>query len=66
MRKIHRELTKTEYKMLTHMSYQEQHDWLFPDGVPQIWQCGYGYYGHELVKRDNGYFAVFSIGESCD
>ena len=66
MRHIHRELTKDEYIKLLKMTYQEQHDWLFPDGIPVAWKCGYGYYGHKIKKIKEHYCATFTIGDSCD
>ena len=66
MTTVYRELEKEEYDRITKLSYQEQHDALFPNGVPIAWACGYGYYGHGFVISDGKHFATFSIGDSCD
>lgn len=66
MKYIKREIEKDKYESIKNMSYKEQHSALFPKGVPVQWELGYGYYGHSLKEEDGKYFAVFTIGNSCD
>ena len=66
MEKIRREITEERYKELEAMSYKDQHDALFPDGLPFDWEYGYGYYGHTLLKVGDKYMVQFKIGSSCD
>lgn len=66
MRIIKHEISKGEYERLQQMSYQKQQTHLFPDGVPVMWECGYGYYGHKLVKSGDEYWVEFTLGSSCD
>lgn len=61
-----REITEERYKELEAMSYSEQHDALFPDGLPADWEYGYGYYGHALLKVGDKYMVQLKIGSSCD
>lgn len=61
-----REITEEKYKELDAMSYKDQHDALFPDGLPADWEYGYGYYGHALVRSEGKCFVQFKIGSSCD
>lgn len=28
--------------------------------------CGYGVYGAEVVKKDDGYYLLYTLGSSCD
>lgn len=63
---IRREITEERYNELEAMSHKEQHDALFPDGLPADWEYGYGYYGHALLKVGNKYMVQFKIGSSCD
>lgn len=60
------EITKEEYERLQSMSYAEQHDALFPDGLPEAWEFGYGYYGHRIYESGGKYYKAFKIGSSCD
>ena len=66
MQRIKRMLTKEEFETLDQMTYAKQHEHLFPDGVPMLWECGYGYYGHKLVTDGKEYWVEFLIGNSCD
>ena len=66
MQKIRRSLTNEEYNKLCDMSKKEQHDYLFPSGVPVQWACGYGYYGHSIATNGHEFWAEFTIGDSCD
>ena len=66
MQKVREEITKEQFEKLQAMSYAEQHDELFPNGVPESWAMGYGYYGHLLIEKDGKYYAVYKIGSSCD
>ena len=66
MERIRREITEERYKELEAMSYKDQHDALFPDGLPFEWEYGYGYYGHALVHVGEKYMVQFKIGSSCD
>lgn len=66
MRTVKHKISKERYGALQQMSYQEQHTNLFPDGVPVIWECGDGYYGHKLVQSGNKYWVEFTLGSSCD
>lgn len=59
-------ITEARYKELEAMSYKEQHDALFPNGVPEHWAMGYGYYGHRLVQKGDQYMVQYKIGSSCD
>ena len=59
-------ITEARYKELEAMSYKEQHASLFPNGVPEPWANGYGYYGHALVKVRDNYMVQYKIGSSCD
>ena len=36
------------------------------DKIPISWECGYGYYGTDLVKKDDKYFIYHTLGSSCD
>lgn len=66
MTHIKRELTKEKYDQLTSMPYKDREKALFPDGIPDAWAMGYGYYGHEFAQKDGKYYVVFRIGDSCD
>ena len=66
MRTVKHEITKEQYDKLKDMSYQKQHNHIFSAGVPVIWECGYGYYGHKLVKSGDNYWVEFTLGNSCD
>lgn len=66
MQDIKREITEEEYRTLIDKNYNEQHEALFPDGVPMTWSAGYGYYGHRLAEIGGKFFAIFSLGNSCD
>ena len=66
MQKIRRQLTQEQYEMLCKMTHQEQYDWLWPDGIPVAWACGYGYYGHVIATDGQQFWAEFTIGDSCD
>ncbi len=66
MQTITEEITKEKFEKLQAMSYDEQHAELFPNGVPDSWAYGYGYYGHSLIERDGKYYAAFKIGSSCE
>lgn len=59
-------ITEARYKELEAMSYKEQHDALFPNGLPAHWEYGYGYYGHALFKEGDQYMVQYKIGSSCD
>ena len=66
MQKIRRQLTAEEYNALCKMTYIEREEWLFPDGVPVAWACGYGYYGHVIATDGKEFWAEFTLGSSCD
>ena len=66
MREVEREITKEEYDRIKNLSYREQHDAIWPKGVPAQLSMGYGYYGHRLSVHDGKCYAVYSIGSSCD
>ena len=66
MKTVKHKLSQEEYEKLKQMPYPEQHTHLFPDGVPVMWECGYGYYGHKLVRNEEGYWVEFTLGSSCD
>lgn len=66
MKTVKHEITKEQYDKLKDMSYQKQHIHLFPEGVPVMWECGYGYYGHKLVHSGDEYWVEFTLGSSCD
>lgn len=66
MQTIKQELSKEDYNKLKQMTYMQQHDFLFPDGVPVVWECGYGYYGHSIWTDGKECWAEFKIGKSCD
>lgn len=66
MKSVKREITKEEYDSLSKKNYGEQHSALFPDGVPDAWEYGYGYYGHSIREENGKYYAVFEIGSSCE
>ena len=68
MQTIKRELTEEEYIMLTELPYAKREEYLFPDGIPQQWVAGYGYYGHHLRRNPakNEYVVLFRLGDSCD
>ena len=66
MRYVKEEITKERYNSLKNMTYNEQHKELFPNGVPDAWEYGYGYYGHSLREENSEYFVVFKIGSSCE
>lgn len=66
MQKITDEISKEEYDKLQHMDYERQHEELFPNGVPDAWEYGYGYYGHSVYEKDGKFYVAFKIGNSCD
>lgn len=66
MKKVTREISKEEFNRLQKLNHSEQERELFPDGIPDAWRWGYGYYGHRLVESDDKYYAEFTIGNSCD
>ena len=66
MRTVKHKISKERYEALQQMSYSKQHIHLFPDGVPVMWECGYGYYGHKLVQNNEGYWVEFTLGDTCD
>lgn len=66
MQCVKREITKEEYLELQKLSHKDQEKRLFPNGIPEQWQCGYGYYGHGFIIRDGKYYAVFSLGSTMD
>lgn len=66
MNTINNEITEARYKELEAMSYSEQHSALFPNGVPDSWEYGYGYYGHSIFERNGKYYVQFKIGNSCE
>lgn len=66
MEKLKTEISKEEYERLQNMSYADQHAALFPDGLPEAWEFGYGYYGHSVYESGGKYYRVFKIGSSCD
>jgi hypothetical protein len=63
---IRRDITEERYKELEEMTYAEQRQSLFPDGLPEDWEYGYGYYGHALIQVGDKYMVQFKIGSSCD
>lgn len=66
MQRLTYEITKEQYNKLQTMSYEEQRAELFPDGIPDSWRYGYGYYGHILSEVGGRYYVTHKIGESCD
>ncbi len=66
MQCVKREITKEEYLELQKLSRKDQEKRLFPNGIPEPWTCGYGYYGHGFIIRDGKYYAVFSLGSTMD
>lgn len=66
METITDKITEARYKELEAMTYEEQHASLFPNGVPDAWSKGYGYYGHALISKGRMYFVQYKIGSSCD
>ena len=66
METITDKITEARYKELEAMTYEEQHASLFPNGIPETWANGYGYYGHALISTGQKYFVQYKIGSSCD
>lgn len=60
------EISEEEYKDLAKLSYTEQHKKLFPNGIPDVWLYGYGYFGHEIYEDSGKYYVVHKIGDSCE
>ena len=63
---ITNEISKEKYNKLQRMSYDEQEAELFPDGIPESWAMGYGYYGHSVFENNGKYYVQYKIGSSCD
>lgn len=34
--------------------------------IPIDWERGYGYYGCDVVARDDKYYVIHTIGSTCD
>ena len=66
MQEITKEITKEEYDKLQSMDYKEQEAYLLPDGIPDAWMWGYGYYGHSVFHQNGKYYRQFNVGSSCD
>ena len=66
MDNLTKEITREEFEKLRAMSYSEQEKYLLPNGIPEAWAYGYGYYGHEVYQRNGKYYRRFKIGSSCD
>lgn len=66
MQRITNEISKEKYDKLKGMTYAEQEKEIFPNGIPDAWQWGYGYYGHAIYEKDGKYYETYSIGSSCD
>ena len=66
MQTIRDEISKEKFEKLQAMSYAEQEAELFPNGIPEAWEYGYGYYGHSVFERGGKYFVQFKVGSSCD
>ena len=57
---IRREITKEQAEKVIH-----EKDWSDIFDVAEV--CGYGVYGEEVRKEDDGnYYVIFMRGDSCD
>ena len=65
MNNKYREITKECYEALSQMDYAEVSD-IIEAGLSEAERCGYGFYGHDLCKKDGKYYLGKSIGASCD
>lgn len=65
MKEILREITKAEYDEYSLMDKGAFNN-LIEKSIPIHWAMGYGWYGVALRKKDEKYYLVHSIGESCD
>lgn len=65
MKDIYKEITKEIYDRYLSMSVG---DWKAEvrKTIPIEWECGYGYYGTDLVARDGKYYIVHTLGSTCD
>ena len=63
---IRNEISKEEFEKLQAMSYAEQKAEIFPNGIPESWVMGYGYYGHSVFEQNGKYYVQYKIGSSCD
>ena len=66
MQTIRDEISKEKFEKLQAMSYAEQEDELFPNGIPAAWEYGYGYYGHAVLEAGGKYYVQYKIGSSCE
>lgn len=66
MQTITNEISKEKYDTLKDLTYAEQESALFPNGIPEAWEWGYGYYGHAVYEKDGKYYVSHRIGSSCD
>ena len=60
---VKEEISKEKFDKLSKMSGKEFEDEL---QIPIEWYCGYGYYGTALKQVGDKYYAMHSIGSSCD
>ena len=61
------EITKEEYDRVTSIeNYQGELNREYEDKMSDIIRWGYGFYGCKVVKSNDKYYYVVSIGNSCD
>lgn len=59
------ELTQEQYNKCKAMDYKTLNKNIKND-LPIAITCGYGYYGHKLVEKNEKYYLQLTIGSTCD